>query len=71
MVTRSILGINGTPDHFRPSATSDTDSHVEEFINPHANADDDADMEDEPDLKTKLRRIRMTANDFRVVGHTD
>ena len=38
--SKAILSIKGTPFKLRPSSNTETDAHVEEFVDPHANKDD-------------------------------
>jgi len=63
--SKAILGIKGTPFNLRPSSNTETDAHVEEFVDPHANKDDakiaDSDESrkfDSSDVKKLDRSIR-------------
>ena len=66
----AVLEIQGTPDLLRPQAGKETDAEIEELIDPHKNADDDMEGDEQQSLAQKLRRIRMTANDFKLFGHS-
>ena len=67
----AILKIKGTPDLLRPQAGTESDAEIEELIDPHKNADEDMEGDEQQSLAQKLRRIRMTANDFKLFGHSD
>ena len=45
---RAILGIKRTSLKLRPSPHADTDAHVEEIVDPHANKDDAAPGDGQP-----------------------
>ena len=47
----AALGVKGTPFHSRPNSKSDSDAHVEEFADPHANKDDAALKDDGQPMK--------------------
>ena len=74
----AVLGVKGTPFHLRPSSKSDSDAHVEEFVDPHANKDDSALKDDgqslkfdSSDVKKLDRSIRITAKDLEYFGYSD
>ena len=76
--SKAILGIKGTPFKLRPSSNTDTDAHVEEFVDPHANKDDAqlADSSeprkfDSSDVKKLDRSIRITSKDLEYFGYSD
>ena len=70
--SEAILGVRGTPTCFRPASTAEGDEHVEEFLDPHANADqeDDAGLQDQ-EKKKLFRKLRLTQNDFKRFGYTE
>ena len=74
---QAVLGVVGTPIRPRPSQSSDTDAHIEEFLEPHVSQDHDqpdvAPVGDQPESRNPAlpKQQRITAADIDKFGYTD
>ena len=72
----AVLGVKGTPDCFRPSSPTESDVSVEQFLDPHANADAEgsqlADSEmDAPEMVQLDKQVKMTSTDLDKFVYSD
>ena len=73
--SKAVLGVRGTPHCLKPSTIAQSDAHVEEFVDPHANRDAavpvDDDLVGHEDVPKLDKQIRITMKDLQTFGFSD
>ena len=73
--SKAVLGVRGTPHCLKPSAIAQSDAHVKESMDPHANRDAAVSLDDdvvEPgDVPKFDKQIRITMKDLQTFGYSD
>ena len=69
---QAIQQIKGTPNCFRPASQTESDVAIEEFFDPHVNADGEKEVQiDAPEMAKLDKQIRITRKDLDNLGYTE